>query len=312
MTTPYSIALIEKRANRLAFYDYASGMAEGAIDLPPLPHEMARDPDGRTAYIGHYGALNSADPAPGGSTVVVVDLITRKILSEINLAPYRRLHGLQCDAQGRLFVLAEADDTLLVIEHPKTERRITRALRTGGVKGHLVAVTASGEQAFCANLTSHTVTRVSPFGADSTPLAIRPGPKPEGMCLSPDERRLMVLNRGDGTLAEVDAASAAVLRVSPLRGEATRIYRHGADAYFITCYHDESVLLVDSTTLEELFHLRLGGRTTAASLHPARPEALVSLESDHIVRIDLRTFSEIARYPTGRDPDVSSIVPRLI
>lgn len=307
MAAHESIALVEKGADRLAFYD-VSGALESAIALPPYPHEMARDPDGRTAYIGHYGALNSADPAPGGSTVVVVDLLERRILSQIDLRPYRRLHGLQCDERGRLFVLAEADDMLLVVDKPKAQKIATRAVRTSGVKGHLVVVTANGERAFCANLLSHSITRVAPFSAATAPLVIAPGPKPEGICLSTDERRLMVLNRGDGTLVEIDTQSGRVTRTVRLRGEATRIYRHGADAFLLASYADQSVSLLDAKTLAERAYLTLGGRVTAACLHPERPEALASLETRHLVRIDLRSFTEISRFATGRDPDVSTFV----
>lgn len=310
MKAASTIALIEKSAHRLAFYDYDTGALEAALALPRYPHEMALDPDGRTAYIGHYGALNSADPAPGGSSVVVVDLAARTILSGIDLSPYRRLHGLQCDAQGRLFVLAEADDVLLVIEAPKTAPRIDHAVPTGGSKGHLVAVMASGQRAFCANLTSHSVTKVAPFKSACPPLVIKPGPKPEGMCLSADESRLLVLNRGDGTIADIDTATAEVLRTVELRGEATRIYRCGSGAFLVASYGDESVSLLEAETLREAAYLKLGGRVTAASLHPSRPEALASLETDYVVRIDLKTFTEITRYPTGREPDVSIIMPR--
>jgi hypothetical protein len=307
MAGSYSIALIEKGAHRLAFYSL-SGAFESAIALPSYPHEMVRDPDGRTAYIGHYGALNSADPAPGGSTVIVVDLIERCVVSQIDLRPYRRLHGLQCDSMGRLFALAEADDILLVVEQPKIAKAAARTVRTGGVKGHLVAVTSDGECAFCANLLSDSVTRVAPFSPGISPLVIEPGPKPEGLCFSADESRLMVLNRGDGTLAQVDTRSGRVTRTIQLRGEATRIYRLGQDAFLLASYASQSVSLLDARTLEENAHLKLGGRVTAASLHPDQPEALASLESDHLVRIDLRSFTEISRFKTGRDPDVSTFV----
>lgn len=310
MSVAYSIAVIEKCADRLAFYDYETGEFEAATALPQCPHEMARDPDGRHAYIGHYGALNAADPAPGGSLVVVVDLVERRIVSEIDLAPYRRLHGLQCDEAGRLFVLAEANDILLVVDEPKAERQASRAIATGGIKGHIVVVTASGETAFCANLLSHTVTRVAPFSPAASPVIIAPGPRPEGMCLSTDEKRLLVLNRGDGTIADIETGSGTVSRIVTLRGEATRIYRCGPSAFLVASYIDESLSMLDSDSLTELCHLKLGGRVTAASMHPKRPEAVASLETDEIVRVDLESFQAIARFGTGRGPDVSTYVSR--
>ncbi len=303
-----TLAIVEKSAHRLAFYDLVSGRLEQAIDLPEFPHEIALDPDGRTAYVGHYGAANSADPRPGGSEVFVIDLRSRRLSHTIDLRPFRRLHGLQCDARGRLFVLAEADDILCVVENPQVDSRPGRAVRTGGVKGHLVAVTHDGKIAFCSNLLSHSITKVAPFSAATLPVVIEPGLKPEGLCLSANEQRLYVLNRGDGTLAEIDAVTCEVLRTSKIRGEGTRIYRSGNERLLLASYVDESISVLDRATLHEVGYVRLGGRATAASLHPERHEAYVSLENDQLVRVDLATCTEIGRFVTGREPDVSVFV----
>lgn len=303
-----TIAIVEKSAHRLAFYDLAHGRLIDKIDLPEFPHEIALSPDGSIGFIGHYGAWNSADPRRGGSEVFVIDLRERRLAHTIDLRPFRRLHGLQCDARGRLFVLAEADDMLCVVENPQTDARPDRAVRTGGVKGHLVAVTRDGETAFCSNLLSHSITKVAPFSAETVPVAIEPGLRPEGLCLSADETRLYVLNRGDGSLVEIDTATCKIVRKTSIRGEGTRIYRNGAERLLLASYIDESISILERATLREIGYLRLGGRATAASLHPERREAYVSLENDQLVRVDLVNCREIGRFATGREPDLSVLV----
>jgi DNA-binding beta-propeller fold protein YncE len=303
-----ALAIVEKSAHRLAFYDLENGRLETTIDLPEFPHEIALDPDGRTAYVGHYGAHNSSDPRPGGSEVFVIDLPERHLAHTIDLRPFRRLHGLQCDARGRLFVLAEADDILCVVESPKTDLRPNHTVRTGGVKGHLVAVTCDGNTAFCSNLRSHSITKVRPFAEATPPVVIEPGLKPEGLCLSADEERLYVLNRGDGTLAEIDTETCEIIRKTNIRGEGTRLYKIGSDRLLLASYVDESISILERASLREIAYLRLGGRPTAASLHPVRPEAYVSLEIDQVVRIDLSSCTEIDRFSTGREPDLSIFV----
>jgi len=302
------LAIVEKSAHRLAFYDPLTGQLEGDIPLPEFPHEIALDPDGRTAYVGHYGAFNSADSRPGGSEVFVIDLPARRVLHVINFRPFRRLHGLQCDSRGRLFVLAEADDVLCVVGNPKIDDRPGRAVRTGGAKGHLVAVTRDGEAVYCSNLLSHSITKVAPFSTTAEPVVIEPGAKPEGLCLSAEEDILYVLNRGDGTIAEIDTATCRVLRTANIRGEGTRIYRYGFERLLLASYADESISILDQCMLREVAYLRVGGRATAASVHPERPEAYVSLENDQLVRIDLATCAEIGRFATGRGPDLSVLV----
>jgi DNA-binding beta-propeller fold protein YncE len=303
-----TLAIVEKSAHRLAFYDLESGRLEETIDLPEFPHEIALDPDGYTAYVGHYGARNSRDPRPGGSEVFVIDLRNRRLMHTIDLRPFRRLHGLQCDARGRLFVLAEADDMLCVVDNPQTDLRPNHAVRTGGVKGHLVAVTRDGNTAFCSNLQSHSITKVTPFSQTTLPVVIEPGLKPEGLCLSADEKRLYVLNRGDGTLAEIDTKTCEITRKTSIRGEGTRLYRIGNERLLLASYLDESISILERSTLREISYLQLGGRATAASLHPERQEAYVSLENDQLVRVDLGGCMEIDRFATGRDPDLSVIV----
>ena len=303
-----TLAIVEKSAHRLAFYDLAAGHLADDIGLPEYPHEIALDPDGGTAYVGHYGAFNSDDPRPGGSEVFVIDLLARRLLHVIDFRPFRRLHGLQCDTLGRLFVLAEADDVLCIVENPKVDDRPGRAVRTGGVKGHLIAVARDGEAVYCSNLLSHSVTKVAPFSTAKTPVVIEPGVKPEGLCLSADETILYVLNRGDGTIAEIDTATCRTLRTTTIRGEATRIYRYGSERLLLASYADESISILDRSTLHEVAYLPLGGRATAASIHPKRPEAFVSLENDQLVRINLVECAEICRFSTGREPDLSVFV----
>jgi DNA-binding beta-propeller fold protein YncE len=303
-----TLAIVEKSAHRLAFYDLSTGHFADDIDLAEFPHEIALDPDGATAYVGHYGVFNSADPRPGGSEVFVIDLLARRLLHAIDFRPFRRLHGLQCDAFGRLFVLAEADDVLCVVGNPKVDGHPSRAVRTCGVKGHLIAVSHDGETVYCSNLSSHSVTKVAPFSAAATPVVIEPGAKPEGLCLSADENRLYVLNRGDRTIAEVDTASCRVLRTAAIRGEGTRIYRYGSEHLLLASYVDESISMLDQNTLREVAYLKLGGRATAASIHPERPQAFVSLENDQLVIVDLVECCEIGRFSTGRHPDLSVLV----
>jgi hypothetical protein len=303
-----TLAIVEKSAHRLAFYDLSTGQLADDIGFPEFPHEIALDPDGSTAYVGHYGAFNSVDPRPGGSEVFVIDLLARRLRHVIDFRPLRRLHGLQCDALGRLFVLAEANDVLCVVGNPKVDDRPGRVVSTGGVKGHLIAVARDGEAVYCSNLLSHSITKVAPFCAAKTPMVIEPGVKPEGLCLSADEDILYVLNRGDGTIAEIDTASCRVLRTANIRGEATRIYRYGSERLLLASYADESISILDRSTLREVAYLRLGGRATAASIHPERAEAFISLENDQLVRIDLVECAEIGRFSTGREPDLSVLV----
>jgi sugar lactone lactonase YvrE len=304
VTERCELAVVEKAEHRLAFYALPNGRLIETLPMHRYPHEMALAPDGRTAYVAQYGAAHSRDPAPGGSIVVMVDLMARRLLGEHDFAPFRRLHGLQCDAAGRLFVLAEADDVLIAIERPKGRHNSWRCWSSGGRQGHLLTVTRDGATAFCTNLRSNTVTRID-LKAEAAPLVAEPGPRPEGLCLSADEESLFVLMRGDGSLVELCAADLTVRGRARLPGDASRIYCVGTDRLLIACYETEDALLLDRSTLALLHRLDLGGKPTAASQHPSGAEAYISLEDGQIVRVDLTEFRETGRFPVGREPDVS-------
>jgi DNA-binding beta-propeller fold protein YncE len=306
---PDTLALVEKGEHRLGFYNPATGECEGMLPLPDFPHEMVLDPDGRTAYLGHYGARNAQDPAPGGSAVFVVDLLTRVHLHTIPLPHWHRIHGVACDGLGRLYALAEAEDVLLVMENPKTAEAPDRILPTGGKKGHLLVVTKDGGTVFTSNLASHTISHIDIENSNVPPRQISPGLKPEGLCFSVDESSLFVLTRGDAGLQEISCINGTVLRRIALRGDCSRVYRHGAKRLLVSNYGDQCICLLDRETLQEVAHVPLCGHPTAACIHPEKPEAYVALEHGELQVVDLETFREVRRFSTGHEPDVSILLP---
>src|SRR5205823_7476207 len=93
---------------------------------------------------------------------------------------------------------------------------------------HLVTLTADAEWAYGVHLLSNTVTKFHPRNPTIAPLAVLPGPRPEGNALSKDEHRLFVANRGDNTLVQIDTATMRVVRRVKTRRDPNRIYRHAA------------------------------------------------------------------------------------
>jgi hypothetical protein len=304
---PDVLALVEKGMHRLAFYNPATGECRGVLPLPDFPHEMALDPDGRTAYLGHYGARNARDPALGGSAVFVVDLLMQAHLHTIPLPGFHRIHGVACDGQGRLYALAEAEDALLVIENPKSATSPDHILPTGGKKGHLLAVTQDGETVFTSNLASHSVSLLRPK-RKVDPLQINPGLRPEGLCLSQDETSLFVLTRGDAGLHEIACADGQVMRHRTLRGDCTRIYPYGRDHLLILDYEDRCIGLVERATLKEVAYLPLEGQPTGGCLHPTRPEVCIALEHGAVQVIHLARWEHLNSFQTGAEPDASILL----
>ncbi len=308
--TPFrdTLLLVEKCSHCFSYYDIESGQRLHSIALGEFPHEFVVDPEGRFAYVGHYGVETSGHIGAGGTAIFQIDIAAKRLVRTIELAPFNRLHGMQMDRDGRLYVLSEDRAQLVVLDHPATDTAPRRAVPVGGIKSHLFALTRDGQTAFAMNLLSHTVTRVRPHDATVAPLACMPGEKPEGYALSADEKTLYVTCRWSNTLCAIDTESMQVVRRAPSRDDATRLYLYRDGRLVVTNYGDRSLSIVDPHTLEELARVPMPARAIALSYHPERPIAFVSQDDDRVGIFDMDTLKFSRFIATQREPDVSCVV----
>lgn len=302
------LLLVEKCSHCFSYYDLDSGTRLHSVQLPEFPHEFVVDAAQRYAYIGHYGVETSGHLGHGGTSIFQIDIAERRLARTIDITPFNRLHGLQMDAQDRLYALSEDRAQLVVLEHPATDTAPRRAVPTGGIKSHLFALTRDGQTAYAMNLLSHTVTKIKPYDATFAPLACVPGEKPEGYALSEDEKTLFVSCRWSNTLAAIDTASMQVLRSAPSRDDATRLYLYRDGRLVVTNYGERSLSVVDPVTLKELAHIPMEARAIALSYHPTQPLALVSQDNDRIGYFNMETLQFERFIATQREPDVSRVV----
>ncbi|VTU45313.1 YncE family protein [Variovorax sp. PBL-E5] len=302
------LLLVEKCSHCFSYYDIDSGERLHSILLDEFPHEFVVDAATRYAYVGHYGVETSGHLGAGGTRIFQIDLAARRLARSIDIAPFNRLHGMQMDAQGRLYALSEERAQLVVLDHPERDSAPSRAVPSGGIKSHLFALTRDGQTAYVMNLLSHTVTRVRPHDATVAPLACSPGQKPEGYALSADEKTLYVTNRWSHTLAAIDTATMKVLREAPSREDATRLYLHRDGRLLVTNYGERSLSVVDPASLKEMARIPMAARAIALSFHPSRPLAFVSQDDDRIGCFNMQTLAFERFIATQREPDVSRVV----
>ena len=303
-----ALLLVEKCSHCFSTYDLASGERIASVALPDYPHEFVTDAANCIAYVGHYGVEHSGISGPGGHSIFQIDIRSSKLVRTIDLSPFNRLHGLQIDAQDRLYALSEEKATLLVLDQPQTDTAPKRAVSSGGLKSHLFALTRDGQTAYCMNLLSHTVAKVKPWDPLFTPQLCAPGQKPEGYALSEDERTLYVTNRWSNTLVAIDTATMQVLRTAPSRDDATRLYRYRDGRIVVSNYGERSLSIIDPATLAELAHVPTGARAIALSFHPGKPLAYVSLDDDRVGVFDMERAVFTSYILTQREPDVSKVV----
>ena len=147
-TGTQGLLLIDKLGGHVRFFDPTTLAERSSLELPKNPHDFALSPDHRFAYVPIYGpGIYNRNPEPGHE-LYVLDLVERKVANVIDLSPYRSPHGVQIDARGMLYVTAELDRKILVIDS-QTGRIVDTIDHEGS--GHWLAVLPDGSKAYVAN-----------------------------------------------------------------------------------------------------------------------------------------------------------------
>ncbi|WP_343040673.1 YncE family protein [Streptomyces typhae] len=303
------LAVVEKGAHAVGFYDTASGRRLETVPLADYPHEMVVDAGRRFAYVGHYGVRMSSTPGAGGAAVFVIDLAGRSLARTIDTRPFNRIHGMGIDRHDRLYALSEEKAVLLGFDAPATDPAPERAVPTGGVKTHLFTLTRDGERAYVTGLLSHTVSLVRPHDAAVAPILMTPGRLPESSCLSRDEKTLFVGARKSSSLVAVDAHTMKVRRAKKVPGDPLRLYALGGDRLLVTDIVGKTLTEYDYD-LRPVRSLGLDGTPSAVSFHPDKALAYVSqLGTDRIAVVDLDRFTVVGDFGTRLEPDSSVLLP---
>ncbi|WP_234334235.1 YncE family protein [Streptomyces sp. NRRL B-1347] len=304
-----TLVVVEKSSHAVSFYDVASGRRLETVRLPDYPHEMVVDSRRRFAYVGHYGVRMSSSVGEGGAAVFVIDLVARSLARTIDTRPFRRIHGMGMDRDGRLYALSEEKAVLLGFDAPATDEAPSRAVPTHGVKTHLFTLSRDGERAYVTGLLSHTVSLVRPHDAAVPPLLVTPGQLPESSCLSRDEKTLFVGARKSSALVAVDARTMKVRESRKTGGDPLRVYPLDDDRLLVTDIAADT-LTVWSTDLRPIRSLQLDGKPAAVSLHPTEPLAYVSLlGTNRVAVVDLERLTVVGGFGTQLEPDSSALLP---
>src|SRR5215467_9488865 len=189
-TGTQGLMLVDKVGGRVRFLDPVSYAERNAIALPKNPHDFALSADHRFAYVPIYGAgVYGRNPEPEHE-IYVLDLEQRKVAKVIDLSPYRSPHGIQIDERGLLYVTAELDRKILVVD-PAAGKVIDTISHEGS--GHWLAVLPDGSKGYVANKNDKTFISVLDL---KTRKAVGSVPMPrgtQGVTTSPDGKRVIAM-----------------------------------------------------------------------------------------------------------------------
>ena len=219
------LLLVDKLGGHVRFFDAASLAERSSLELPKNPHDFALSADHRFAYVPIYGpGIYNRNPEPGHE-LYVLDLAERKVAKVIDLSPYRSPHGVQVDARGMLYVTAELDRKVLVVD-PDAGRVVDTIDHEGA--GHWLAVLPDGSKAYVANKDDKPFVSVLDLAARRQ-IGTVPMPRgTQGITASPDGKRVIAMDFARPEIAVIDTATDAVLERISLAGTTAPAYK----AYF--------------------------------------------------------------------------------
>ncbi len=299
-TGTQGLLLIDKLGGHVRFFDPATLMERSNLELPKNPHDFALSADHRFAYVPIYGpGVYNRNPEPGHE-LYVIDLAERKVAKIIDLAPYRSPHGVQVDARGLVYVTAELDRKILVVD-PAAGRVVATVDHEGS--GHWLAVLPDGSKAYVANKNDKPFVTVLDL-ATRKQVGQIPMPRgTQGITASPDGRRVIAMDFGAPEIAVVDTATDAVLDRIALAGTTDPAYKayYSPDGKWLLTMAGSTIGLFDAANLRAPQRtVQVGASPMGIGFSADGKTALVANHGDGTVSaIDIATAKVTTTFKAG-------------
>jgi YVTN family beta-propeller protein len=295
-----TLLVLAKQANQLLFIDAGSGKTLGSVPVGEGPHEITLSTDGKKAYVANYGSQ-----VPG-STLSIIDVVTRKELKRLDLSPLKRPHGLFAYAD-KIFVTAEMNRVVARVDI--TSDAVDWILGTGQAGTHMVVGTGDGKTIYTANIPSNTVSRVDLSrggGAAPDAIVVQNVPKqPEAIALSPDGKELWVGSNAEGAITILNAETLAPIQI--LKGHQVPIrLRFVPDGSRVLVSDPQAgeVTIYDTKSRKEIKRLKVAGTPIGSVVNKAGTRAYVaSMVAGKVAVIDLKSLEVGAMFDAPGGPD---------
>jgi DNA-binding beta-propeller fold protein YncE len=307
MSAREAIVVVQKGDHSLGYYDFQTGAELDRVAIDPFPHEFAISPDGRLAYMAHFGVALAEDEGPGGNTVSVVDIQARRRVGTIDCRTYRRPHDVAFDGKGSLYVLSEGTSNLLVVNDPRSGR-FDHVIPTRGRGSHMVSVTRDGSLAFCSNMESNTVTAVFPKDPRRPGVVLPAGKHPEGSVFDEAEERLFVVNRESEEISIIDVKRLSVRGSFRTPPGPVRICRDPRVGLLVALYHGCGLAIIDPDETSRQRIVPLPHKGISVAYHPASQTALLSTHSHEVCLVDVGAGKLVRAVRTRSDPDPMAVL----
>lgn len=119
ITGTTGLVAVDKVGNQLRFYDPESLREMKSLAAPePAAHELAISHDRRLAFVPLYGDGIYGNNKKPNHKVLVIDLGAQALADVIDLGEMKAPHGLVATSDGKLWVVADIPNKLIVVDPP--------------------------------------------------------------------------------------------------------------------------------------------------------------------------------------------------
>jgi WD40 repeat protein len=290
---------VDKMGGKVLFLDPDSYATTHILDdFERLPHELLVAPQSSAAYVPIYGdGIHGRNPNPG-HLLSVVDLETRRHVTDIDLSPYVAPHGLQIGPGGLIYITCENSGMVALVD--LAESAVVGAIETGSVNSHRLVIAPNGRWLYTENEEDASISVIDLPARRLVRQVATPHPL-AGLAISPDGNLLVAVDDEEPMLLLIDTSSFAIVRTVPLDGvpEPAQIARYSPDGQIllVTSLRSATATLMDST---------FGRQTTVAvGLQPMdgafhKRALFVACQGDGSIHvIDLTTRRVSHRFEAG-------------
>ena len=316
-----TLIVLNKAAGSATLIDRATGKELATLPTATGPHEVAVSPDGKLAVGAEYGGGRGQD----GKSLVVMDLVARKVLKTIDLGAYRRPHGIEFLPGGKqLAVTAERNRALLIVN--LADGKIVAAIDTGQAASHMVALSPQSGRAYVANIGPGSITVID-LKARKRLKIIKTDRGAEGIAVKPGGGEVWVTNRAAGNVSVVSEETLEVVATLPCPGFPIRVkFTPDGKRALVSCAFAGEVAIFDVKARRVVKRLKVAaeGQEQKGNMFRRRgplpigivvaadgKQAFVACGGiDSLVVIDMVKLEIANRFKTGREPDGLAYSPK--
>ena len=299
------LLLVANQADHtLRLIDPAAGKEIAAVPVEGVTgHEVAASPDGRFAYVPIYGSGGVGSPGTDGSSMAVIDLAARKVVSTVDFGHGVRPHmPLYEPVSGMLYVTTELDKAITIID-PKT-LKIVGQIPTGQEQTHMLAISHDGKRGYTANVGPGTIS-VLDIPARKTLAVIPISRNIQRISISRDDKLVFTADQAKPQMAVIDTATNTVKTWIPLPSVGYGSTPTLDGKYLLVAMpRTKQVAVIDLQTLAVTTTIDIPGGQGEILMRPDGKVAYVSSYPGHqVAEIDLATWKVTRLIDAGNKAD---------